>query len=59
MESITGLLLVSIGIGVVLLVFTMLINIYGCLKHKKFGEALFSQSGLTGIVLYLSGVLCV
>ena len=56
MESITGLLLVSIGIGVVLLVFTMLINIYGCLKHKKFGEALFSQSGLTGIVLYLSGV---
>lgn len=56
MESITGLLLVSIAIGVVLLVFTMLINIYGCLKHKKFGEALFSQSGLTGIVLYLSGV---
>ena len=33
-----------------------MINIYGCLKHKKFGEALFSQSGLTGIVLYLSGV---
>lgn len=56
MESITGLLLVSIAIGVVLLVFTMLINIYGCLKHKQFGEALFSQSGLTGIVLYLSGV---
>lgn len=56
MESITGLLLVSIGIGVVLLVVTMLINIYGCLRHKQFGEALFSQSGLTGIVLYLSGV---
>ena len=56
MDSITGLLLVSIGIGVVLLTVTMLINIYGCLRHKRFGEALFSQSGLTGIVLYLSGV---
>ncbi len=56
MESITGLLLVSIGIGVVLLTVTMLINIYGCLRHKRFGEALFSQSGVTGIILYLSGV---
>ena len=27
-----------------------------CLKHKKIGEAIFSNNGLVGIVIYLAGV---
>lgn len=56
MESINGMLLMAIGIGIVLLVCSMIIFMYKCIKSKKIGEALFSQNGLAGIVLYLSGV---
>ena len=56
MESINTVLLFAIGIGVVLVVLAMLLNIYSCLKHKKIGEAIFSNNGLVGIVIYLAGV---
>lgn len=56
MESINGMLLMAIGIGIVLLVCSMLIFMYKCIKNKRIGEALFSQNGLAGIILYLSGV---
>lgn len=38
------------------MVVAMLLNIYACIKRKQFGEALFSQNGLTGLLMYLSGV---
>lgn len=55
MDSINTVLLVAIAIGVGLMVVAMLLNIYACIKRKHFGEALFSQNGLAGLVLYISG----
>lgn len=56
MDSINTVLLIAIGIGVFLMVCAMLIHIYASIKRRQFGEALFSQNGLAGIVLYLMGV---
>lgn len=52
MESINTILVFAIGIGVALVAVSMGINVYCCLRNKKYGEALFSQNGVTGIVLY-------
>lgn len=56
MDSINTVLLIAIGIGVVLMVAAMLIHVYASFKRKQVGEALFSQNGVAGIVLYLMGV---
>lgn len=56
MDSINTVLLVAIGIGVGLMVVAMLLNIYACIKRRHFGEALFSQNGISGLILYISGV---
>ena len=56
MDSINTVLIIAIGIGVVLVVTAMLLNVVSCLKHKKIGEAIFSNNGLVGIVFYLAGV---
>lgn len=56
MDNINTVLLIAIGIGVFLMVVAMLLNVYACIKRKCFGEAIFSQNGLCGIVLYLMGV---
>lgn len=55
MDSINTVLLIAIAIGVGLMVAAMLLNIYACVKRKKFGEALFSQNGVVGLLLYLAG----
>lgn len=42
----------AVGIGVFLVLIAMLINIYSNVKKKKFGNALFSQNGLAGLLFY-------
>lgn len=59
MGSIETVLLIAIGIGIALVVAAMLLNVYRCIRNKNIGEALFSQNGVTGIVLYLSLVAAV
>lgn len=46
----------SIGIGVVLLAISMVINMYSCFKKKNFGEMIFNPNGLCGLVFYISVV---
>ena len=55
MESINTVLLIAIAIGVGLVVTAILLNIYACIKRRQFGEALFSQNGIAGLLLYLAG----
>lgn len=55
MESVNSVLLVTLVIGIVLTTLSMLLNVYGCIKNKRFGEAVFSNNGLTGIAVYLCG----
>lgn len=56
LESINDVLIITIGIGIGLVIVSMLMNIVCCIKQKKFGEALFSNNGLAGILLYSAGV---
>ena len=55
MDSINTVLLIAIGIGVTLVICAMLINVITNIKKKKFGQALFSQNGLSGIIVYIGG----
>ncbi|MBQ9208746.1 MAG: hypothetical protein IJ149_04070 [Oscillospiraceae bacterium] len=52
--NITTVLYTAIGIGVVLILTAMLINIIKGLAEKDFGRALFSNSGLAGMVFFVS-----
>lgn len=47
----------AVGIGICLLMVAMMINIYSLVRQKKFGEAIFSQNGACGLILYSSSVL--
>lgn len=47
----------AVGIGICLLMVAMMINIYSLVRRKKFGEAIFSQNGACGLILYSSSVL--
>ena len=55
MESVNTVLLVTLVIGIALTTLSMLLNVYGCIKNKRYGEAIFSNNGLTGIAVYLCG----
>ena len=46
------LLIGAIAIGAVLIMITQLINITNNMKKKKYGEVLFSQNGVAGLVFY-------
>ena len=51
----------AVGIGVVLLIIAMFLNIYSSLKRKSVGEAVFGINGLAGLVFYSSvvaGLVC-
>lgn len=52
MESINTILVFAIGIGVALVIVSMLLNVVISIRQKKIGEAIFSQNGLVGILLY-------
>lgn len=56
MESVNTVLLLAIAIGIGLTAFSILLNIYGCIRRKAFGEAIFSQNGIVGLLVYLAGV---
>ncbi|MBQ9551414.1 MAG: ATPase [Clostridia bacterium] len=54
MDSINTVLLFAIAIGVGLVAVSMLLNVVSNLRAKKYGEALFSNNGVAGILLYLT-----
>ncbi len=56
MDSITGILMVAVYIGVVLVLAAMALNMYTHARHKEWGEFIFSPNGLVGVITYLCGV---
>ena len=52
MDSINGVLLMAITIGIVLVAVAMMMNIFIRLRSREYGEALFSENGLAGLLLY-------
>lgn len=50
----TNILLASVGVGLLLIVISMLLNIYSSTRQRNWESALFSASGVAGLVFYLS-----
>ena len=59
MRDVTFILVAAIGIGVFLLIVAMGLNVWACIRRRHFGEALFSENGITGIAVYASLVLLI
>ncbi len=55
MESVNGVLIFAIAVGVVLVIAAMVLHTIISLKRKQIGEALFSENGVTGIIFYCCG----
>ena len=53
-EFIPILLVLSVGIGAFLIIFSMCVNIFLQIKNKNMGELFFSQNGVAGLVFYTS-----
>lgn len=58
-KNVMPLLGMAIGIGVVLIIISILFNILLNFKKKHWGEMLFSQNGIAGLVFYVSVLLLV
>lgn len=56
MDSTLELLGVTIGIGVVLIIIVMAINIKNAYSKKDIGKMLFDRNGIAGLVFYLAGL---
>ncbi len=56
MESINTVLLMAIGIGVALVIVSILLNIISSIHKGLWGEAIFSNNGIVGLLVYLAGV---
>jgi len=48
------ILLAAVGIGVLLIAVSMLMNIRTCLKQRDYENGLFGANGVAGLVFYLS-----
>ena len=44
----------AVGAGVVLVLMSILMNIFSCIRQKKFAHCLFSSNGVAGILFYIS-----
>ena len=56
MDSITGILMVAVYIGIILVLAAMAMNMYTHARHKEWGEFIFSPNGLVGALTDLCGV---
>ncbi len=56
-SSSTNMIIYStVGIGIVLLIIAMLINIYSSVKRRRYANALFGSNGVCGLIFYISVV---
>ena len=51
-KNTNAVILGAIGIGVVLLITAMFLNVYTSFRQKNYGRALFGTSGIAGIIFY-------
>ena len=53
-HSILGVLFLAMGLGAILLNLAMLLNLFGALRNRNWGQFLFDSNGLFGWLLYVS-----
>ena len=47
----------TIGMGVLIIIFGMVLNVINALRSKELGEALFGHNGVAGLVFYIGALL--
>lgn len=57
MDSALMFIIVSIVLGVLVILVSMLFNVFSSIKKRDFGSAIFGHNGISGIVLYSSLIL--
>lgn len=58
-ENVMPLLIMAIATGVILIIISIVFNIILNVKKKNWGDMLFSQNGLAGLIFYMSVLLLV
>ena len=58
-ENINTVLFGAVGIGIVMIVVVMLMNIINGIRQKDVGKIFFSQNGVAGLIMYVGAVLLV
>lgn len=53
----TILLIAAVGIGAILILISMAMNIVTCFRNRAYGDALISPNGVSGVIFYFSLVL--
>lgn len=53
-QYVQTVLLIAVGMGALIIVFCMLLNIINGVRQKNFEKIFFSQNGLSGMVFYVS-----
>ena len=56
-SNVTTLLILSLGLGVVILCLVMILNIINGVKQRDWGKVLFGPNSVTGVVFYLGLIL--
>lgn len=56
MEDIQTMLIAGIGIGVVLILISMILNIINAIKNKNKAKIFFDSNGIAGIVFYITAL---
>lgn len=59
MHNVMTVLLTSVGFGVCLILFAMVLNIINGIKEKKISKILFDTNGVSGLVFYGAAITCV
>lgn len=60
-ETINAIILAAVGIGVILVILAIALNIYTSLRQRNYESALFGSSGLAGLIFYSAlavGLIC-
>lgn len=51
-ENTGRIIMMAISVGILLLIMSMLLNVYTSFRQKDYGRALFGTSGIAGIIFY-------
>ena len=56
-NSMNTLLILSVGVGIVLILMAMVLNVINGVKSKNWGRIFFGQNGVAGIIFYIAAVI--
>lgn len=59
MKEINTILIATVALGAVIILIAMLVHVINAVKNKRWGQLLFDQNGIAGMIFYVSVLLIV